>query len=374
MRMKASRIRRKLGRQLAQRRDREAKSRASLPRAEREPRRRVRRYRRRYFSEMRAAPAPKDPPPYEINPAPVSSARCPFPGVGAGVYYPPGLVLGVLPRCRNRACTARIENQHPTLTRGRGKLAPLRTMQLAREPGFYRAPIAKNGRLRNLQQLRRLGDIQAAEKAVLDHGCLARIYAREFFERRIQRDQIIPKLRPVSQRFIEGDHHAFRPAALPSISPPRRFHQHLPHRPRRNALKMQPRSGSNLGRVRQLQPSLVDQRGRIQRRARIAAPHARSQPPKFLISFAEETIERAPFLRRRSQIAGVESRPRIIDMRHDGFARAFAHCLLDGHGSRARDARGTALCSSLSPNPSIRPRARATNQSAPAIISLVWSG
>ena len=72
--------------------------------------------------------------------------------------------------------------------------------------------------------------------------------------------------------------------------------------------------------------TLEDPTRGIQRRAGISAPHARSQPPEFLVCLAKQAIKRAPLLRGRFQAPGVELRWRIIQGRHDGFVRALAHC------------------------------------------------
>src|SRR5580700_1027710 len=145
--------------------------------------------------------------------------------------------------------------------------------KLVSEPSLCCSPIAQDGCLRNLQKLRRFGNVKTAEKAAFHHHGLTRIHLRELLESCIKRDQFPSGSRLFVERVVECDGDIGPSAALIGVSPARSFYEQLAHRASCNSLEMQAGRSRKARRFRELEPCLIDEGGGAKGYARITAFH-----------------------------------------------------------------------------------------------------
>ena len=179
-----------------------------------------------------------------------------------------------------------------------------------REPRLDGSPIAKDGGFRYFEHLRGFGNVQTSEKTAFDHERLARIHPRQLVERGIEPQNIFVARADVPQRFVER-HDGIIAASFQGVAATRRFDKELSHGSGGDSLEVQARGRGECGRGGELDPRLMNQRRRVERRRGVAALHHRGQPPQFFVRDAEKKVDVGA---RSKFFAG-----------GDGFFAAFAH-------------------------------------------------
>jgi hypothetical protein len=96
-----------------------------------------------------------------------------------------------------------------------------------------------NGRLGDLEQRRRLGDVETAEVPAFDHRRLPWVNPREVLERGIERQQVVGRRGRRADRLVEGHEDRVATAAPGGVTAPGGLDEDLTHRPRRDPLEVQ---------------------------------------------------------------------------------------------------------------------------------------
>src|SRR5580704_1270455 len=111
--------------------------------------------------------------------------------------------------------------------------------KLVSEPSLCCSPIAQDGCLKNLQKLRRFGNVKTPEKAAFHHHGLTRIHLCELLESCIECDQFPSGSRLLVEGVVECYGDIGSSAALIGIPPACRLDEKLAHRASCNSLEMQ---------------------------------------------------------------------------------------------------------------------------------------
>ena len=195
------------------------------------------------------------------------------------------------------------------------------TAELVREPRLRGAPIAQHRRFRDVEQLRGLGDIEAAEEPALDEqspgAARARARSRQRF---VEREEIVGAgRRRFRERFVERDDAPRRRRVCRRVAAARPRSSTCRIARAAIRLKCTREVSRDPRRVRELEPRFVDERRRAERRARIVAAHAGRESAQLLVGCAEQVVERLDIVELFGEFAKIQAVGHAISAEHDGF-------------------------------------------------------
>src|SRR5215468_7885020 len=164
-------------------------------------------------------------------------------------------------------------------------------VKLMCQPGPGCPPLTEYRCFGNLEQLGGLGDVQTAEESPLDHHRLARLNPRQLIQSCVQRQQVLCVPRRLVPCVVKGDGDRSPSSPLQRVPTAGRLDQNLAHCACGDPLEVQQRRGGKARRAGQLQPSLIDQGGGIERSARITSQDGGRQAPQLLVSHGKKLVD-----------------------------------------------------------------------------------
>src|SRR5262249_22143396 len=118
--------------------------------------------------------------------------------------------------------------------------------ELMGQEGAGRAPVAKDGCLRDTEHLAGLAHVEPAKEPALDEERLARLELGERLEGTVKREELLGT-RGRRQRVLVKRHQRSAATALPGRTATCGLHQYLPHGARCDALEVCGRGGGEVG-------------------------------------------------------------------------------------------------------------------------------